>query len=52
MSPYRSVFVLETDLPVDCDINRLPSRDIVFEFDLDENEKGLIARDVRLVHVY
>jgi len=52
MSPYQSVFVLETDLPVDCDINRLPSRDIVFEFDLDENEKGLIAREVRLVHVY
>ena len=54
-SPYGSAFVHISDLPRDLDTDDLPSRDVIFEFDLEpsETEKGgFVARRCTIVHRY
>ncbi|MDX1672800.1 MAG: NYN domain-containing protein [Balneolaceae bacterium] len=48
-SPYRTVFAHISQFEEDFDTSYLPSRDLIFAFDLEENEKGLIAKDIELV---
>ena len=48
-SPYCTVFAHVSQFEQDFDTSFLPSRDLIFEFDLVENDKGLIAEDIILV---
>lgn len=48
-SPYKTVFAHISQFEDKFDTSFLPSRDLIFEFDLVENEKGLIAEDIVLV---
>jgi hypothetical protein len=51
-SPYASVFFLEKDLPPGINPENLPSRDYIFEFTLNEGEKGFVAADIDLLYKY
>ena len=51
-SPYASVFFLEKDLPRGMHPDNLPSRDFIFEFTLNEGEKGFVASDIVLIYKY
>ena len=51
-SPYTSVFFLEKDLPSGVNPDNLPSRYYIFEFTLNEGEKGFVAGDIDLVYKY
>jgi len=48
-SPYKTVFAHISQFEDNFDTSYLPSRDLIFEFDLVENEKGLVAEDIVLV---
>lgn len=48
-SPYKTVFSHVSQFEENFDTSYLPSRDLIFEFDLVENEKGLVGQDVVLV---
>lgn len=48
-SPYNTVFAHISQFEDKFDTSYLPSRDLIFEFDLVENEKGLVAEDIVLV---
>lgn len=48
-SPYNTVFAHISQFEDNFDTSYLPSRELIFEFDLVENEKGLIAEDIVLV---
>lgn len=48
-SPYKTVFAHVSQFEDDFDTSFLPSRELIFEFDLVENEKGLVAEDIVLV---
>ncbi|MCH8568609.1 MAG: NYN domain-containing protein [Balneolales bacterium] len=48
-SPYKTVFAHVSQFESDFDSSYLPSRDLIFEFDLVKNEKGLVAQDIVLV---
>lgn len=48
-SPYKTVFAHVSQFEDDFDTSYLPSRELIFEFDLVENEKGLVAEDIVLV---
>ena len=48
-SPYSTVFAHISQFESNFDTDFLPSRDLIFEFDLIENEKGLVAEDIVLV---
>ncbi len=48
-SPYKTVFAHVSQFESDFDTNFLPSRDLIFEFDLVQNEKGLVAEDIVLI---
>jgi uncharacterized LabA/DUF88 family protein len=48
-SPYRTVFAHVSQFEADFDTSFLPSRDLIFEFTLIQNDKGLVAEDVVLV---
>lgn len=48
-SPYHTVFAHISQFEDNFDTSFLPSRDLIFEFDLVENEKGLVAEDIVLV---
>lgn len=48
-SPFRTVFAHVSQFESDFDSSYLPSRDLIFEFTLIQNEKGLVAEDVVLV---
>lgn len=48
-SPYKTVFAHVSQFETDFDSSFLPSRDLIFEFDLVKNEKGLVAQDIVLV---
>lgn len=48
-SPYKTVFAHISQFEDDFDSKYLPSRDLIFEFDVTENDKGLIAENVVLV---
>lgn len=48
-SPYKTVFAHVSKFESNLDTSFLPSRKLIFEFDLAENEKGLVAEDIVLV---
>lgn len=48
-SPYKTVFAHISQFEDNFDTSYLPSRELIFEFDLVENEKGLVAEDIVLV---
>jgi uncharacterized LabA/DUF88 family protein/cold shock CspA family protein len=48
-SPYKTVFAHISQFEDDFDTSYLPSRDLIFEFDVTENDKGLIAENIVLV---
>jgi len=48
-SPYNTVFAHISQFEENFDTSFLPSRELIFEFDLVENEKGLVAEDIVLV---
>lgn len=48
-SPYKTVFAHISQFEENFDSGFLPSRDLIFEFDLTESEKGLVAEDIVLV---
>lgn len=48
-SPYNTVFAHISQFEDNFDTSFLPSRELIFEFDLIENEKGLVAEDIELV---
>lgn len=48
-SPYKTVFAHISQFEEDFDSNYLPSRDLIFEFDITENDKGLIAENIVLL---
>ena len=48
-SPYESVFCHDTNFPAGVNLRNLPSRDIIFEFELAQGDKGFQATNVRLV---
>ncbi len=50
-SPYKTAFVHKSHLMDIVDINQLPNRDYIFEFDLHDDEKGYQAKNVNLVYV-
>ncbi|MEW5790441.1 MAG: NYN domain-containing protein [Pseudomonadota bacterium] len=54
-SPYQTAFLHHSDLPGHLDPADLPSRDIIFEFDLEPSERekgGFVARRCAVVHRY
>lgn len=48
-SPYRTVFAHVSQFEADFDSTFLPSRDLIFEFTLIQNDKGLVAEDIVLI---
>ncbi len=48
-SPYETVFAHISQFEDDLDPSFLPSRELIFEFNLVENEKGLIAENIVLI---
>lgn len=48
-SPYETVFAHISKFEENFDTGYLPSRELIFEFDLIENEKGLVAENIVLV---
>lgn len=48
-SPYKTVFAHISQFENNLDTEFLPSRHLIFEFDLIENDKGLIAEDIVLI---
>lgn len=48
-SPYKTVFAHISQFESGFDTSFLPSRHLIFEFDLIENDKGLVAEDIVLV---
>lgn len=48
-SPFRTVFAHVSQFEADFDTSFLPSRDLIFEFTLIKNDKGLVAEEVVLV---
>lgn len=48
-SPYQTVFAHISQFEKDFNAEFIPSRDLIFEFRIGENEKGLIAENIRLI---
>jgi hypothetical protein len=48
-SPFKTVFAHVSQFEDNFDTSYLPSRDLIFEFDLAESDKGLVAENVILV---
>jgi uncharacterized LabA/DUF88 family protein len=48
-SPYKTVFAHVSQFEQDFDTSYLPSRELIFDFDLVENDKGLVAEDIVLI---
>lgn len=48
-SPYETVFAHISEFEDNFDTEFLPSRDLIFEMDLVENDKGLFAENIKLV---
>ena len=48
-SPYKAVFAHISEFENNFDTDYLPSRNLIFEFDLVENDKGLIAQNIELI---
>lgn len=48
-SPYQTVFAHISQFEKDFNTEFIPSRELIFEFRLGENEKGYIAEHIRLI---
>lgn len=48
-SPYQTVFAHVSQFEDNFETDFLPSRELIFEFDLVENDKGLVAEDIVLI---
>jgi uncharacterized LabA/DUF88 family protein len=48
-SPYKTVFAHVSQFEKDFDVNWLPSRDLIFEFTLSQNDRGMTAEHIELV---
>lgn len=48
-SPYETVFAHISNFEENFDTDYLPSRDLIFEFDLVKKEKGLVAENIVLI---
>ena len=48
-SPYASAFAHESEFPEEIDIDKLPSREHLFEFTIVQSDRGLQAKDVAVV---
>jgi uncharacterized LabA/DUF88 family protein/cold shock CspA family protein len=48
-SPYKTVFAHVSQFEDDFDTGYLPSRELIFEFDITENDKGLVAENIVLI---
>jgi len=48
-SPYKAAFFHDSSLPAEINPRALPSRSIIFEFELNENDRGLFAESIRVV---
>ncbi|MFV1883839.1 MAG: NYN domain-containing protein [Balneola sp.] len=48
-SPYKTVFAHISQFEDNLDSNHIPSRDLIFEFDIVQNDKGLVAENIVLV---
>lgn len=48
-SPYKTVFAHVSQFEENFDTSYLPSRELIFEFDLAESDKGLVAENIILV---
>jgi uncharacterized LabA/DUF88 family protein len=51
-SPYATAFIHESNFPRETPFDILPSRELIFEFDLIASEKGIQATNVSLLHRY
>lgn len=51
-SPYKTVFAHVSQFEEDLDISLLPSRDMIFEFDVVQNDKGLVAENIVRINGY
>jgi len=49
-SPYKTAFIHKSNIVDIVDINILPNRDIIFEFDLSKVDKGVQATNVTMVY--
>lgn len=50
LSPFGTAFFHDSELPYDrISANQLPSRNLIFEFELTESERGLQAVDIQLI---
>lgn len=48
-SPYSTVFVHKSQIPDDTELSFLPNRDIIFEFDIAEGDKGPQAVNIKQI---
>lgn len=48
-SPYKTVFCHISQFEKDFDISWLPSRDLIFEFTIAQNDRGIVADRIELV---
>lgn len=48
-SPYQTVFAHISQFEKDFNVDFIPSRELIFEFTIGENDKGLIAEDIHLI---
>jgi cold shock CspA family protein len=49
-SPYKTVFAHISQFEDTIDMSILPNRDHIFEFDITQNDKGLVAENIVLVN--
>ncbi|MEQ9265781.1 MAG: NYN domain-containing protein [Balneolaceae bacterium] len=48
-SPYKTVFAHVSQFEDNLEMNHLPSRELIFEFDIVENDKGMVAENIVLI---
>jgi len=49
-SPYGTAFAHESAFSQSIDISKMPSRDLIFEFDLTKGEKGMQATNITQIY--
>ncbi|MBI5233637.1 MAG: NYN domain-containing protein [Deltaproteobacteria bacterium] len=49
-SPYQTAFAHESSFDASANINELPSREQIFEFDVTKGEKGLQAMNIKRIY--
>ncbi len=48
-SPFKTAFAHESQFPDDMNISLLPNREYIFEFEIANGEKGLLANNIKIV---